>query len=177
MKQKLRSRAGVSMLEMLAAMLILVLVAGGMVTAVTLANRQYVNSMRQSEANTLSSTVRTILTDELGYASRIWVDENGHVVKFLSRSYQDPDWASTIATDAEDGGYGHLIYKDLQDDTRSRELLSRSAYPNNLGACVDSVTYADGLYTVELRIGCGEEEYLAVTFQILAVNTPTIESA
>ena len=56
---------GFSLIELLAAILILSLVSGGLVTGVMLSNKQYKSSIRQSEASELYNTISSLLNYEL----------------------------------------------------------------------------------------------------------------
>ena len=168
-----------SLFELLAATLLLLLVTMSMTAVVSLALRQYYTSLRQSEARVLSSTLSSVLTDELGSAGTVWLGSDGSVGMFLSKSYQDPDWACSISEDDEDGdGFGYLIFQDRSDTSRNRQLLSQSAYPNGLGACVSSCSYdtESELYSVCLQVGYDGEVIEETTFQVIAINPPDIES-
>ena len=163
-----------SLTEMLCAVLILVLVSGGMATAVSLAARQYQQSMRESEAQILCSTLETILRNELAYTTEIKL--NGDKVKqFQSQTYAIKDSLSSIVIDDPDEhGYGRLL---LGNDTKNMDILGRGAYPHGLLVKIDEFTY-DNLahyFTVKLSVGCDGKDYATRKFQVLNANQTSAE--
>lgn len=63
MKQK--KKAGLTMVELLCALAVLLLVAACMVVGVSLAIRSYDRSLASSEAQVLCATLQTTVSDEL----------------------------------------------------------------------------------------------------------------
>ena len=163
------------MTEMLCAVLILVLVSGGMATAVSLAARQYQQSMRESEAQILCSTLETILRNELAYATEIKLNGN-QVEQFQSQTYAIKDSLSSIVIDDPDEkGYGRLL---LGNDTKNMDILGRGAYPHGLLVRIDEFTYDNSThcFTVKLSVGCDGKDYATREFQVLSANPKQVES-
>lgn len=171
LKQKLKSTRGLTLGEMLCAVLIVLLVSGTMASTVSLAVRQYQRSLRESEAEVLCSTLATIITDELAFTTEIKV-AGGQVVQFQSQHYAMKDTKGTFLTDAVDGGYGHLL---LGTAEKSANLLGKGSYPNGLLAKVESLSYDNGThcFTVKLSVGYGETEYASRTFHVINANQIT----
>ena len=163
------------MTEMLCAVLILVLVSGGMATAVSLAARQYQQSMRESEAQILCSTLETILRNELAYTTEIKLNGN-QVEQFQSQTYAIKDSLSSIVIDDPDEkGYGRLL---LGNDTKNMDILGRGAYPHGLLVRIDEFTYDNSThcFTVKLSVGCDGKDYATREFQVLSANPKQVES-
>ena len=175
LKQKLKSGRGMSLTEMLCAVLVLVLVSGGMATAVSLAARQYQQSMRESEAQILCSTLETILRNELAYTTNIKLNGK-QVEQFQSQTYAIKDSLSSIVIDDPDeSGYGRLL---LGNDTKNMDILGRGAYPHGLLVKIDEFTYDNSThcFTVKLSVGCDGKDYATREFQVLSANPKQVES-
>ena len=180
MWKKLRSKKGMTLTEMLATTMILLLVTVGMTTAVTLASRSFVRSLRESEANELCSTLSVILESEIGNANTVWLadpvsgSDDQKVTEFLGKDYQSATYHSSLMSDAE----GRLIFANPLNTEQKRELLSPSSYPHGLEAQVDKFTYnqTSQIYTIGLSIQYEGNEIVRRDFQIIAVNAPTIGS-
>ena len=69
MKQK--RIAGMTLMELLCALAVVLLVSAGMVLGVSLAVRSYERSVTNSEAQVLCSTLQTIVNVELRYAGTL----------------------------------------------------------------------------------------------------------
>ena len=163
------------MTELLCAVLILVLVSGGMATAVSLAARQYEQSMRESEAQILCSTLETILRNELAYTTNIKLNGK-QVEQFQSQTYAIKDSLSSIVIDDPDEkGYGRLL---LGNDTKNMDILGRGAYPHGLLVKIDEFTYDNSThcFTVKLSVGCDGKDYATREFQVLSANPKQVES-
>ena len=163
------------MTELLCAVLILVLVSGGMATAVSLAARQYQQSRRESEAQILCSTLETILRNELAYTTNIKLNGK-QVEQFQSQTYAIKDSLSSIVIDDPDEkGYGRLL---LGNDTKNMDILGRGAYPHGLLVKIDEFTYDNSThcFTVKLSVGCDGKDYATREFQVLSANPKQVES-
>lgn len=84
MKQK--KKAGLTMVELLCALAVLLLVAACMVVGVSLAVRSYDRSLASSEAQVLCATLQTTVSDELRYSGTLFYDQAGHLTGFSARS-------------------------------------------------------------------------------------------
>ena len=172
---------GFSLIELLAAILILSLVTGGLVTGVVLSSNQYKESIRQSEASQLYNTISSLLTNELRFTNKISYKEGTNEVEAIkSISYQiDESNLCTIYVlynsgfDAGDH-YGMIA---LGDNEKKNYLLGNAAYTNDLGAKICSITYNETqkLFTVDLDIGYKDKSIIKNTFNVRALNSVTID--
>ena len=83
---KLKDKKGLTLVEMLCTVAILVLVSMVMVLGVQLGVRSYAKSVSYSEAQVLCSTLTTTISDELRYSGTLKVDGSGSVTGFFSSS-------------------------------------------------------------------------------------------
>ncbi|MGN1141650.1 MAG: type II secretion system protein [Oliverpabstia sp.] len=172
-RKKLNNSSGMTLVEVLCAVLILLLVTGGMTTTVSLAVRQYQRSIRDSESKVLYSTLMTILRNELTYTTEIKIDNNGNVKQFQSQNYAIEGNLSTIMTDESgDNGYGQILLGNSDDVSESMPVVGKGAYSSGLLAKVTKITYdnASFCFTVYLSIGYNGTEYYGGTFQVMNVN-------
>lgn len=79
---KLKDKKGLTLVEMLCTVAILVLVSMVMVLGVQLGVRSYAKSVSYSEAQVLCSTLTTTISDELRYSGTLKVDGSGSVTAF-----------------------------------------------------------------------------------------------
>lgn len=144
-KKKLRSRRGMSLSEVLVALLILSLVTVGVATGVNASLRIYRQSVALSDAQTLSSTLSEALMDELRYARNI---SDGAAPTFTSVSFGEG-----VAVRSS-GGYIIVSppVREMGDDMKSWPLLvGTGAYAGHLTAEAD-VDYTGGVFAVTLNI-------------------------
>ena len=175
--KKLNSTLGMSLGEILVVVLILSLLTASLTTVMSLAVEQYNESMRASEANVLSSTLRSVISNELAYTTEIHTDASGNVNSFQSQNYTTESSLSTfIVSSADSGGFGKLL---IGTDSSNMKLLGDGSYPRNLGAKIDSFTYDSSAccFTIKLSIGCKSNTYLEQTFQVLNVNKTTAKTS
>lgn len=172
---RLKGRTGASLAEMLLATLMVLLVATGLTAGVRLAQQQYIRSMQYSEAQELSGTLETILTNELRYTT-IVVLNGSKVEQFYSVTYaihSAPTALVSLDADGEECEYGELA---LGHDSEYNRILGSAAYPNHLKA-KGRITYADGYFTVKLTIAANTEPLLTREFQVRALNALSITTA
>ena len=173
---------GFSLIELLAAILILSLVTGGLVTGVILSSNQYKESIRQSEASQLYNTISSLLTNELRFTNKISYKEGttNEVETIKSVSYQiDESNLCKIYVLYEsgfpaDGNYGRIA---LGDNDKKNYLLGNAAYTNDLGAKIHSITYdrTQKLFTVDLDIGYNDKSIIRNEFNVRALNWVTVD--
>lgn len=172
---------GFSLIELLAAILILSLVSAGLVTGIILSNNQYKDSIRQSEASELYNTISSLLTNELKYTNQVELKAGTNKVEaFKSISYQiDESNLCKIYVLYESGfdaggNYGRIAFGD---DDKKNYLLGNAAYTNDLGAKIHSITYDDTnkLFTVDLDIGYKDKSIIRNNFNVRALNWVTID--
>ena len=172
----MNNNKGFSLIELLAAIVILSLVTGGLVTGVILSSNQYKESIRQSEASQLYNTISSLLTNELRFTNKISYKEGttNEVEAIKSVSYQiDESNLCKIYVLYEsgfpaDGNYGRIA---LGDKDKKNYLLGNAAYTNDLGAKLN-ITYddTDNMFTVELDIGYDTKTVIRQTFNVRPLN-------
>lgn len=145
-----RKKSGFTMVEMLASLLILALMAAGMSGGMSAALNVYQDSVFESDSTSMAATVNTALSDLLRYSERMKLaeDQPGDHFRTLSGLtlpageeagavdfvFTNLEYALVDAyfyTPASDQGTssGVIQLKTLGDDT-PRDLLNKGAYPN-----------------------------------------------
>lgn len=150
-REKLRSRRGLTLTELLVAMLILSLVTVGVATGISASLRVYRQATETSDAQMLTSTLSTALMDELRYAR----DVSGT---------DDPIFTS--------GTFGENVSVEVLDGlvtVGGEKLLGSTAYAG-LRARTADVTYADGVFHVDLTIGTEDRDIRTVSFGVRVLN-------
>jgi len=171
--QKLYSSRGMTLVELLSALIILSLVTGGMAAAVSLGSQQYQKSMRDAEAMVLYSTLMTVLSNELTYSTDIHVDAQGTVQRFMSQNYVIKGNLSTLMTDDSDGnGYGKVLLGNSENTDEYMSVLGKASYTRGLSAKVTEFKYnnADHYFSVTLSIGHQGQPYYTNEFHVRSVN-------
>ena len=84
MKQK--KQAGMTLVELLCALAVLLLVSACMVLGVSLAVKSYERSVTHSEAQVLCATLQATVSDELRYSGTLYYRE-GRLVGFFSQDH------------------------------------------------------------------------------------------
>ncbi len=131
---KLRTRRGMTLTEILAAVLILALVAAGTAAGVGVSLRIYRQSVALSDAQTLSATLSIALMDELRYARE---PGGSGAATFTS---------STFGSNVSGGADGGRV------TVGGRELIGSGAYA---GLTADAGVYYDadtGLFSVTVKV-------------------------
>lgn len=131
-KRKLRSRAGMTLTELLAAIAVLGVLGAGLAAGIPAAARVYHEATADAEASVLFSTLSTAVGDEFRYARNPRTDG----------SYDSAVYGKnvSISTDSD----GRLT-------VGGEQLLGSRTYTGNLRADI-SVAYEDGLFTVGLSV-------------------------
>lgn len=173
----IKNNKGYSLVEVLAAIIILLLVTGGVVTGVVLSQHQYQNSITQSEASELYNSLSSLINNELKFTNQIKTEDE-NVTSFYSISYATKSDLTKFAVIDSNGndtsGYGQIILRSASNSSEIKRILSYGAYTNGLGARVDSLTYIDGIFTVTLSIGTSDKTIISKTFNVRPLNTIVI---
>lgn len=163
MKQK--RIAGMTLVELLCALAVVLLVSAGMVLGVSLAVRSYERSVAGSEAQVLCSTLETIVSDELRYAGTLERDESDKVIGFFSQNHPDANLQhSRFTTDDE----GRVLLG-------GQKLLPNNAYPHGLQASVELTNYNEDkrIFTAVITVTDRGGDTLAQTeLQVKQLNKP-----
>lgn len=149
---KLRSRQGMTLTEVLVALLILSLVTVGVAAGVGASVRVYRQATEASDAQMLVSTLSAALMDELRYARDIQSDG-----RFTSDTF------------GEDSSVG---VTDGRITVGGEKLLSDAVYAGLRVKDPITVTYAGGVFHVELTVQSGTEDrdIRTVSFAVRALN-------
>lgn len=141
MKEKLQDSGGLTLVETLCAIAIMVLLGLMIDTGVHLAVKSCQDITAQSEAELLLSTLSGVLADDLRYAQKVTVKPGSNELYSYNKSAQDG--GGTVSLDLQEG----QLY------TNGRRLLPAGAY--GLGAYQIAemyITYKDGLFEIELEV-------------------------
>lgn len=159
-REKLRARRGMTLSEVLVALLILSLVTVGMASGIGASLRVYRQATEASDAQMLASTLSIALMDELRYARDIQADG----------SFTSDTFGEGVSVGLNDG------YVEIGNE----KLLSEAAYAGLRVKDPITVTYADGVFRAELTIqsGAGDRDVQTAGFSVRALNAaPVTESA
>lgn len=163
---KLKNKKGLTLVEMLCTVAVLVLVSMVMVLGVQLGVRSYAKSVSYSEAQVLCSTLTTTISDELRYSGTLKVDGSGNVTGFFSQQFGSGDYTAFTTTPE-----GHV-------QLGGKDILPAKAYPYGIKAKVESLTYDDfsSLFKVKLSVKDSESKntLAETTFEVEKLNV-TIE--
>lgn len=164
---KIRSRAGFSLTEMLLTVLIMSVALVGITTGIATIQRSYRKITRKSNAMALISTLTTAMGADLKYATDVRTDEDGVVEAFYSTKRNV--LMEYGEEEDDDGKYLTIDYLDVENGktTASTPLVTRSMYADDLTVeMTEPLTYVrdengNGLFTYEisvLRNGAGSDE-------------------
>lgn len=148
--KKLKQKKGVTLMEMIVALLVLVFLVIGIGTGMDAGMRVYNESIFQSDSATLCGILNTSIGDILRYAEDVrtpqkgamyvdqngtgFVDSNGSLVENLSFVFTNIDYYVQdayffVPKDADNERYGVLQLKTLRKDTVT-DLVNTGAYPD-----------------------------------------------
>ncbi len=124
---KLKNNKGLTLTELLCAIIVMLLVTAVMVVGIRLGTQAYVKSVSMSEAQQLCSTLTTLVSDELRYSGTINVANDG-TVSFFSTHFGKNDNGKyrSFGQNAD----GQVTLGD------NKKILSSKSYPYNLKAKV-----------------------------------------
>lgn len=177
MIKKLKNNKGMTLTEMLAATIIMLLVSMGLASGVALSNKEFTSSIKQSEALELYSTLSSLISNELRYTSSAYYNDDGEVSCMFSVTYAIKNGYPSIvvlddAGSEVDNEYGELAFGYNRTFNR---IIGSASYTYNLGAKINSFTYNHSLkvFTVDLAIGekgTNDSPILEKTFNVRALN-------
>lgn len=178
---KLKNNKGFTLTELLAATLIMLLVSLGLATGVALSNKQFVVSIRESEAEELYSTLETILTNELRFTNDVVLKNNNEVKSFYSVTYNvKKGETSLLVLDNEDKAvigdkYGQLALGN--SSSNCNRLIGSGNYSYDMGAKANIIYDINKkIFTVTLSIGRNVDTAPIVshTFNVRPLNDITV---
>lgn len=157
MRDKLRNEQGLTLVEMLCAVIILILLALMLNTGLQMAVHSYRDITARSEVQLLLSTLSDALADDLRYARDVVTDSGGTLMSYSSDSYNDGGRAS-LEINSDSG----------QVMAGGKRVLPAGAYGNGAYRVREmNITYetrADGsFFTISLKVGQAEGDISAGT--------------
>ncbi len=162
---KRRANGGFTLVELLCAIIVLLLLASLLTLGVRTAVTAFGRSMAASEAQTLLSTLRTNVSDELRYSGTVKLAADGTPAGFFSRSYGEAAYSGFSADER-----GHVLLG-------GEKLLPDRAYPHGLRAEVKLTAYdtATGTFTVRITVYTASDPSLAQTeFETKQLNPTAV---
>lgn len=195
--RRLRKRGGYSIAETLLVVLILALLSSGIAAGVSFAVRQYNAAMVRSESMVLTSTLTSIIRNELSIirgGSTVTVGAENKLDTFFSKNYSsennDDDYnrsrfviATKDAVTKNGKTYGYLAIQPKDGGTENL-LVGRSSYSAyQLKARVDVTVQPAAAgdtvesYAVRLSVLLPSGELLTNDFTVLPLNTVGISDA
>lgn len=159
LKNKLKKIAGMTLMEMLVCVLLLLIASGGMAGGVALASRQYNESLRKSEAEQLYTTLETIITEELRYTSSATTE--GSTTVFKSKKFPSGGMDTILIEKGE-------VY--IGNTTTNYAVVNSKSYSRGLKVALDRFTLNGNVFTVQLTISANDKEYATGTFQVRGLS-------
>ena len=175
MTRKWKDSRGLSLVETLCAVAILVLLGLLINTGLQLAVHSYQDVTAQEELELLLSTLSDAVSDDLRYAKNIQTDTNHKLVSYHSERYNMVDTDGTTTLKVEDDGQ---LYANIYRVVSSGAYGSGGAYvigKNNDEPGLE-ITYdkATGMFTVDLTVKQAKGELSAHTeFTVRCLNPHT----
>lgn len=159
LRQKLKSRRGLTLVEMVAAAGVLALLGLMLNTGLFMAQDSYNKMTGEAESQLLLSTLTDLLSNELRYARDVVTGEGGNLQRYTSVNYGRN---ITLSLDEE----GQL-------EANSHRMLSSGAYGNGAYR-IDhlNITYQEnaGLFTVALGVAGSYSITQETTFSVRCLN-------
>ena len=156
---RLKDNKGMSIVELLSAIAVMLLVTAVLVTGVRLGVKAYTKSVSMSEAQILCTTLTTAVSDELRYAGTINVDNNGNMISFFSQN--------GLGTFTSDEGIVQLAGKPI---------LSKSAYPYGLKAEVTVTMNSNRVFKAKVTVKSKNDiELSGNEFEVKPIKNKTPE--
>lgn len=163
MRRKLRGRRGMTLVEMLAASVVLILLGLMLHTGLLMAQSSYRVMTGEAESQLLLSTLSDLLSNELRYARDVAVDGSGALTRYTSVNYGRN---TTLSLDG-----------DGQLEASNRLMLPSGAYGN--GDCrIDqcAITYSGGIFHVMLAVSDRRGASCETTFSIRCLNGEQLDT-
>ena len=156
MKNKLRGEAGVTLVEMLASVMLLTMLALMVGAGLGTSMRVYRGVVAQSEAELLLSTAVNALADELRYAWNVKDDEDTEDNGWTDFTYSSTSFGDEVRLGLVSG----RIMAGSESDSKNVLSTDSGAYGKNAGGLADckvdtmSISHEpdDSVFTIELKI-------------------------
>ena len=163
LKQKLRTRCGFSLGELLAATLILLLASQVLAEGIAFGARTYRESLTRSHGKQLCSTLTAAIETELRYTTGITYDENnGNLLTYFSPTYGQTE-SSFLTIDENDqiSDQGEIAIKVTDQNQKQyvQRLISGASYSSfELKAMVEKAEYNRDLNRFEVVLSVWDQE-------------------
>ena len=153
---KLKNKSGLTLVEMLCCVVVMLLVSIGMVNGVSLAVRNYESSLMSSESQVLCSTLTNLVSDELRYSGA--VNWEADPIRFYSRTY-----GSECIFSQSDSKQVTLneIQRDGTPAQRGYKLLPNRSYHLGMRASVTLSKAKDNIFSVTILVTDSKDRELA----------------
>lgn len=176
--KKLRSRSGMTLTEMLCALVVLMLISALLAVGVRFGVQTYRTSMADSQAQVLCSTVTAAIEDKLRYCGAVSTEENGKlfIQGIGSVSGNDDGGFFSVNDDGQ-------IVLDVRDETGEKKLLGAKSYPRGLKIAGNDdfkITFdqASGIFHVKFKVTDTAGTTLASSeFDVKRINEVSAESS
>ena len=159
---KLRDQKGLTMVELLVTVVIVLLFSGLAAVGADAGVRSFRTSMADSQAQELCSTLTTALSDKLRYCT---VDTAGQKIFFQDLGYVNYTSNDPVSVFA--------VNNDGQLELGGKRFLGKAAYPQGLKIKKEdfSISFADNTFTVKFQIINRERTTMAsADFRVKRIN-------
>lgn len=159
--KKLKENRGMTLVELLCSIVILLLSTALVTVGVRLAIHTYQECMESSEAQVLCSTLTTAISDKLRYCGSVTQSENGGFTQIFIQNVGS----------VEGEGEAFQI-KDGKVMLGGKKLLGSGVYPQGLKVNRLDMSYDDRIFTVTIEIADTSGNVLAKNqdFQVKRIN-------
>lgn len=155
---KLRNQKGLTMVELLVTVVIVLLFSGLVAVGADAGARSFRASMADAQAQELCSTLTTALSDKLRYCTVENVPKNR--IFFQDVGYVDGTVDSVFS-----------VNDDGQLELNKKRFLGKAAYPQGLKINSFSINFADNTFKVSFQIINREGTTMAsADFQVKRIN-------
>lgn len=155
---KLRDQKGLTMVELLVTVVIVLLFSGLVAVGTDAGVRSFRTSMADAQAQELCSTLTTALSDKLRYCTVENIPKNR--IFFQDVGYVDGTVDSVFS-----------VNDDGQLELGGKRFLGKAAYPQRLKINSFSISFADNTFTVKFQIVNREGTTMAsADFQVKRIN-------
>ena len=161
MRQKLGSQRGMTLTEMLCAVIIVLLFSGLVAVGTSASVRSFRTSMAESQAQELCSTLTAAISDKLRYCGSVKAEGNQIFIQDIGNV--SGDGGSIFQVDEESG----QLYLG------QKQFLSAAAYPEGLRVDAFQMRYDGngGIFSVSFQIVGQDGVVLApAVFQVQRIN-------
>ena len=162
---RLRNNKGMSIVELLSAIAVMLVVTVVLVTGVRLGVKAYTKSVSMSEAQILCTTLTTAVSDELRYAGTVHIDESGSVGFFSQNVGGDSQTGSSFTSDKN----GYVLLGETP-------ILSKSSYPYGLKAEVTVTMNSNRVFKAKVTVKSKNDiELSGNEFEVKPIKNKTPE--